>query len=83
MKAPFVLFLQKNEPEWLLDWRLRAYKQWLKMEEPQWANIHYPKINYQDIIYYSAPRQKKQVKSLDDIDPELRNTFEKLGISFK
>ncbi|KAI9450656.1 iron-regulated ABC transporter membrane component SufB [Russula earlei] len=72
---------KKNEPEWLLQWRLKAYRQWLNMEEPSWANISYPRINYQDIIYYSAPRQKANIKSLDEIDPELRKTFEKLGIS--
>jgi Fe-S cluster assembly protein SufB len=72
---------KKNEPEWMLEWRLKAYNHWLKMEEPTWANIKYDKINYQDIIYYSAPKQKKKVNSLDEIDPELRKTFEKLGIS--
>jgi Fe-S cluster assembly protein SufB len=72
---------KKNEPEWMLEWRLKAYNHWLKMEEPTWANIKYEKINYQDIIYYSAPKQKKKVNSLDEIDPELRKTFEKLGIS--
>lgn len=72
---------KKNEPEWMLEWRLKAYRHWLKMEEPKWANIHYPPINYQDIIYYSAPKQKVNPKSLDEIDPELRRTFEKLGIS--
>jgi Fe-S cluster assembly protein SufB len=72
---------KKNEPEWMLQWRLKAYQQWLKMTEPNWANINYPPINYQDIIYYSAPKQKVSVDSLDDIDPELRATFEKLGIS--
>jgi Fe-S cluster assembly protein SufB len=72
---------KKNEPQWMLDWRLKAYRHWLKMEEPSWANIQYPPINYQDIIYYSAPKQKVVVNSLDDIDPELRRTFEKLGIS--
>lgn len=72
---------KKNEPEWMLEWRLKAYRQWLKMEEPNWANLNYPPINYQDIIYYSAPKQKVKVDSLDDIDPELRKTFEKLGIS--
>lgn len=74
---------KKNEPEWMLQWRLKAYRQWLEMEEPAWANIHYPPINYQDIIYYSAPKQKARVESLDDIDPELRRTFEKLGISLQ
>src|SRR6476620_11414792 len=72
---------KKNEPEWMLEWRLKAFRQWQKMEEPHWANLHYPKINYQDIIYYSAPKQKVNPKSLDEIDPELRRTFEKLGIS--
>lgn len=72
---------KKNEPQWMLDWRLKAYKHWLKMEEPSWANVQYPAINYQDIIYYSAPKQKVGPNSLDDIDPELRRTFEKLGIS--
>jgi Fe-S cluster assembly protein SufB len=72
---------KKNEPEWMLEWRLKAYKHWQKMEEPTWANVKYEKINYQDIIYYSAPKQKKKVGSLDEIDPELRKTFEKLGIS--
>jgi len=72
---------KKNEPGWMLEWRLKAYRHWLKMEEPKWANIKYPPINYQDIIYYSAPKQKVKPKSLDEIDPELRRTFEKLGIS--
>ena len=72
---------KKNEPEWMLEWRLKAYRQWLKMEEPKWANVKFPAINYQDIIYYSAPKQKIAPGSLDEIDPELRRTFEKLGIS--
>ena len=72
---------KKNEPEWMLEWRLKAYNHWLKMVEPTWANIKYEPINYQDIIFYSAPKQKKTVNSLDEIDPELRKTFEKLGIS--
>jgi Fe-S cluster assembly protein SufB len=72
---------KKQEPEWMLEWRLKAFRQWLKMEEPNWANLNYPPIDYQDIIYYSAPKQKIKVDSLDDIDPELRRTFEKLGIS--
>lgn len=74
---------KKGEPEWMLEWRLKAYRHWLKMEEPKWANIHYDPIDYQDIIYYSAPKQKKAPKSLDEIDPELRRTFEKLGISLE
>jgi Fe-S cluster assembly protein SufB len=72
---------KKNEPEWLLEWRLKAYRHWLTMETPEWQNVTFPTINYQDIIYYSAPKQKINPKSLDEIDPELRATFEKLGIS--
>jgi Fe-S cluster assembly protein SufB len=72
---------KKNEPEWMLQWRLDAYRQWLTMKEPTWPNVKYPEIDYQDIIYYSAPKQKVSVDSLDKIDPELRATFEKLGIS--
>jgi Fe-S cluster assembly protein SufB len=72
---------KKNEPKWLLDWRLKAYAHWLKMEEPTWPNVHYPPINFQDIIYYAAPKKKKQLGSLDEVDPELLKTFEKLGIS--
>ena len=72
---------KKNEPEWMLEYRLKAFRNWLKMEEPVWANVNYPKIDFQEIIYYSAPKQKIAPKSLDEIDPELRNTFEKLGIS--
>src|SRR5204862_1573658 len=63
------------------EWRLKAYRHWLTMKEPSWANIKYPAINYQDIIYYSAPKQKIAPGSLDEIDPELRATFDKLGIS--
>lgn len=74
---------KKNEPEWMLEWRLKAYKVWLEMEEPNWANVDYPKVNYQDLIYYSAPKQKVTPKSLDEVDPELLETFEKLGISLK
>ena len=70
---------KKNEPEFMLEWRLKAYRHWLTMEEPRWANIKYGKIDYQDIIYYSAPKQKK-LKSLDEVDPELLKTYEKLGI---
>ncbi|HZH37167.1 MAG TPA: Fe-S cluster assembly protein SufB [Flavisolibacter sp.] len=72
---------RKQEPAWMLEWRIKAYRQWLKMAEPHWANLHYPAIDYQDIIYYSAPKQKINLNSLDEIDPELRRTFEKLGIS--
>lgn len=72
---------KKGEPEWLLEWRLKAFRQWQKMVEPKWPNVHYPPINYQDIIYYSAPKKKTSVSSLDEVDPELIKTFEKLGIS--
>lgn len=71
---------KKNEPEWMLEWRLKAYRHWLTMTEPEWANVTYPKIDYQDIIYYSAPKPKKKLESLDEVDPELLDTFEKLGI---
>jgi Fe-S cluster assembly protein SufB len=74
---------KKEEPQWMLDWRLKAYRHWLKMEEPKWANVKYEPINYQDIIYYSAPKQKISPQSLDEIDPELKRTFEKLGISLE
>lgn len=72
---------KKNEPQWMLDWRLKAFRHWRNMVEPTWANIKFPAIDYQDIIYYSAPKQKVKPNSLDEIDPELRRTFEKLGIS--
>jgi Fe-S cluster assembly protein SufB len=74
---------KKNEPEWMLAWRLKAYKNWLTMEEPNWQNFPYPKINYQEIIFYAAPKQKIQLDSLDQVDPELLKTFEKLGISLQ
>jgi Fe-S cluster assembly protein SufB len=71
----------KNEPEWMLEWRLHAYKNWLTLEEPEWAHLHYPKINYQNISYFSAPKSMKdKPKSLDEVDPELLRTYEKLGI---
>ena len=72
---------KKEEPEWLLEWRLDAFRKWQQMEEPKWPNVEYPPVDYQDIKYYSAPKQKKQPKSLDEVDPELIATFEKLGIS--
>ncbi|WP_066383395.1 MULTISPECIES: Fe-S cluster assembly protein SufB [unclassified Anabaena] len=72
---------KKNEPEFMLEFRLRAYRQWLKMTEPTWPSVTYPPINYQDIIYYSAPKQKKEkLNSLEEVDPTLLETFEKLGI---
>ena len=72
---------KKNEPRFMLEWRLKAYRHWLTMTEPKWAHIHYPPINYQDIIYYSAPKPRKKLNNLAEVDPELRRTFEKLGIS--
>ncbi|MFA7446861.1 MAG: Fe-S cluster assembly protein SufB [Weeksellaceae bacterium] len=72
---------RKNEPEWMTEWRLEAYREWLKMEEPTWANIHYEKPDFQNISYYAAPVQKKVLNSLDEVDPELLKTFQKLGIS--
>ena len=72
---------KKEEPPWLLEWRLKSYHHWLTLEEPKWPNLTHHKIDYQDIIYYSAPIQKAGPQSLDQVDPELRETFEKLGIS--
>ncbi len=73
---------KKQEPDWLLEWRLKAYRNWLNMEEPRWwPNITFSRIDYQDIVYYSAPKAQKKLESLDEVDPELRRTFEKLGIS--
>src|SRR5437762_3180329 len=74
---------KKNEPAWMLEWRLEAYRRWLTMTEPQWARVHYPKIDYQDLYYYSAPKPKKTVSSLDEIDPEILKTYEKLGIPLR
>ena len=71
--------LKKKEPKWLLDWRLKAYRHWLKKKEPDWANINYPEIDYQAISYFSAPKKKK-LKSLDEVDPQLLETYDKLGI---
>ena len=72
---------KKNEPQFMLDWRLKAYRHWLTMQEPTWANIHYPPIDYQAISYYAAPKTNiDRPKSLDDVDPELLRTYEKLGI---
>lgn len=75
---------KKNEPEWMLEFRLKAFRAWQNMKEPDnWAHINYPKIKYQDISYYSAPKKKPEIKSLDEVDPELLKTFEKLGISLE
>ncbi|NLN32011.1 MAG: Fe-S cluster assembly protein SufB [Flavobacteriaceae bacterium] len=72
---------RKEEPEWMTEWRLEAFREWQKMTEPEWANVHYEKPNFQDITYYAAPKKKPELESLDEVDPELLKTFEKLGIS--
>src|SRR5215472_2482322 len=78
------LAAKKNEPEFMLEWRLKSYRHWASLEqkqaEPKWANVKYPPINYQDISYYAAPKQKKELKSLDEVDPEILSTYAKLGI---
>ena len=75
-----LISIKKNEPEWMLEWRLKAYRLWLTMQEPKWANIKYGPIDYQKIVYYSAPKKKPNLKDLSEVDPEIRRTFEKLGI---
>ncbi len=74
---------KKQEPEWMLEWRLEAYRRWLTMEEPTWARVDYPKIDFNDIYYYSAPKSASGPKSLDEVDPELLKTYEKLGIPLR
>lgn len=74
---------KKNEPDWMLQYRLKAYRHWIGMKEPKWAHVHYPPINYKDIIFYAAPKKKAQYESLDQVDPELIETFNKLGISLE
>jgi Fe-S cluster assembly protein SufB len=74
---------KKEEPEWLLEWRLKAFRAWSEMTEPEWANVKYEKPNFQDISYYSAPKKKPELESLDEVDPELIDTFNKLGISLE
>ncbi|MCH7719706.1 MAG: Fe-S cluster assembly protein SufB, partial [Planctomycetes bacterium] len=71
---------KKNEPDWMTEWRLKAYRHWLTMKEPTWQNVHYSPIDYQSIIYYSAPKEMKKLDSLDDVDPKLLETYKKLGI---
>jgi len=71
---------KKDEPEWMLAWRLKAYEKWLTMESPDWAKLNIPPIDYQDVYYYSAPKDAEKLKSLDEVDPELLATYEKLGI---
>jgi Fe-S cluster assembly protein SufB len=75
------LSAKKNEPEFMLEWRLKAYRHWLTMKEPEWANVNYPPVDFQDISYYSAPKKKPTLKSLDEVEPELLETYKKLGIS--
>ena len=72
---------RKEEPKWMTEWRLTAYRAWIKMEEPDWSNVKYIKPDFQKISYYSAPKSKDKYESLDEVDPELLKTFEKLGIS--
>ena len=74
---------KKDEPKWLLDWRLDSYKRWLKMKEPNWSSLRYPKIDYQDTYYFSAPKETEKLKSLDEVDPKLIETYNKLGIPLK
>src|SRR5690348_11286677 len=74
---------KKNEPDWMLAWRLEAYRRWLTMREPTWARVEYPKIDYQDIYYYAAPKKFTAPKSLADVDPEILKTYEKLGIPLR
>ena len=74
---------KKNEPEWMLEWRLKAFKAWQQMKEPTWPNVQYPSIDFQEIIYYAANKKKPKLNSLDEVDPELRATYDKLGISIK
>src|SRR6202043_862344 len=74
---------KKSEPDWMLNWRLDAYKRWLTMQEPKWAKVEYGPIDYQDLYYYSAPKKKDGPKSLDEIDPEILRTYEKLGIPLR
>jgi Fe-S cluster assembly protein SufB len=71
---------RKGEPSFMLEWRLKAFRHWQKMKEPHWSKVHYPEIDYQNIVYYSAPRSKKELKSLDEVEPELLETYKKLGI---
>src|SRR6185312_16135310 len=79
-----LISMKKDEPAFMLDWRLAAYRHWLTMIEPHWATVEHPPIDYQNIIYYSAPMtQKNRPKSLDEVDPELLRTYEKLGVPLR
>ena len=75
-----LISMKKNEPEWMTEWRLKAYRKWITMKPPQWVNVYYPPIDFQDITYYSAPKSMPKLESLDQVDPEIRKTFDKLGI---
>ena len=85
LNADIVRFIsaKKNEPKWMLEMRLAAFERWLSMEEPTWAKVDYTPVDYQDLYYYAAPKQKVAPKSLDEIDPEILKTYEKLGIPLK
>src|ERR1044072_4415321 len=85
LNADIVRFIsaKKNEPEWMLAWRLDAFERWLAMDEPDWAKVSFPRIDYQDTYYYAAPKTKEGPKSLDEVDPELLAVYEKLGIPLK
>ncbi len=85
LNADIVRFIsaKKNEPQWMLDWRLEAFARWLKMDEPVWANVNYPKIDYQDAYYYAAPKDAAKYKSLDEVPPEILETYKKLGIPLR
>ena len=74
---------KKDEPEWMLEWRLDAFRRWQAMEEPTWAKVHFPRIDYQDAYYYAAPKQKAGPKSLDEVDPDILETYKKLGIPLR
>ncbi|HEX4297017.1 MAG TPA: Fe-S cluster assembly protein SufB, partial [Devosia sp.] len=74
---------KKNEPGWMLEWRLEAYRRWLTMDEPKWARVHYPKLDFQDMYFYSAPKKANAPKSLDEVDPALLEMYEKLGVPLK
>src|SRR5205814_3043044 len=74
---------KKGEPEWMLEWRLEAYRRWLTLEEPAWAKVSFPRIDYQDSYYYAAPKEKAGLKSLDEVDPGILETYKKLGIPLR
>ena len=74
---------KKDEPEWMLEWRLSAFRRWKKLEEPDWSSVHYPKIDFEDLYYYAAPKKKIELDSLDDLDPDILETYKKLGIPLK